>query len=335
MSVNSNNSQDIDSKSVNNLSSSLHHINKEVKTKKKKRRKTSTTRHIFDHSTPSIFTSALSMGVGLGGGLAPNSHLNIHKYHRYNKSDELNITIKKFQQIQQYQQYKRNHHTTTNHNQQSIGQRKRISSFDGSTDNKQENDNPNKLKRGSDIGGATSFDENMPSTNTNNPYLANMNTIRINSNNPNNTDDTDHETNSNVTVTSYTSFHQKPSRRRASSSESIKSTTSNPSIYNHKTQASPIRIRQRQINYSKDDNYTSHYEYSMAGMSHKRRYTTTAKRKGSMSRGSRNNSPRMTNTLFDLTNVNDFVATNEAKSVVTTSFAATHDGNFKVFEDHF
>eukprot|EP01083_Nonionella_stella_P228874 810764_1 len=47
------------------------------------------------------------------------------------------------------------------------------------------------------------------------------------------------------------------------------------------------------------------------------------------------NSPKMTDVLFDLNNANDFVASNEAKSVVTSSFTATHDDNFKLVEDHF
>ena len=228
------------------------------------------------------------MGVGLGGGLAPNSHLNIHKYHRYNKSDQLNINIKKFQRpsSNQYQQRQRQkyQHNINNVPDPDIdhSSRQRHGSFDESLSDK--------LKRGSDAGAASSFDHNYQ-------YQ--------------------HHTNYTSSFTSYISF-----RKRASSSESVKS---NPPSSN------PIKIPGPNTRkYSKDDSYTTYYDYSMAGISNKRN-----KRRGTMSRGSRNNSPRMTQNLFDLSNINDFVATNDVKSVVTTSFTSAHDINFKIYDNHF
>ena len=241
------------------------------------------------------------MGGGLGGGLAPNSHLNIHKYHLYNKSDHLNITIKKFQRPSN--QY--NHYRQTQYQQQP---RTRNGSFDGSIDQTMDNMDNNKLKRGSDVGGASSFDENY-----------------------------EYHTN----YSSYTTFREHNNnkrtrtRSRASSSESIKSTrshrsnsnASNPGILPTSSLTKPIIIPVT----SKDDTFTTHYDYSMAGMSKKR----NSKRRGTGSRTSRNNSPRMTQNLFDLSNINDFVETNEAKSVITNSFTSAHDNNFKIFDNHF
>ena len=92
-------------------------------------------------------------------------------------------------------------------------------------------------------------------------------------------------------------------RQRALSSESI----SIPSL----TALTPTS-RSKSIKFSKDDDHRLNGRY-YAG----------------------SNSPRMTHHLFDLKNMNEFIATKDAISVVTNSFTLTHDDHFKFIENHF
>jgi len=198
---------------------------------KKKKQREKARQHIFDHSTPSMLTSALSMAAGLSGGLAPNAHLNLHRYHKHNEHDMVYPTRRRHGSLDECQQI----------------------------------------------------------------------------------------------------------RHRASSSESLRSTVSTPSLSasakQKQKQSSPIKVVVRK--YSKDDSFGGHM-HDYAGMStvmrsSKRRMS----KRGRLSRASRNNSPRMTDMLFSLSNINDFVTTNEANTVVTNSFAVTHDANFQCFDNHF
>jgi len=93
-------------------------------------------------------------------------------------------------------------------------------------------------------------------------------------------------------------------RQRALSSESISVPSMTPSSAS------------KPITFSKDDDHRLNRKY-YAGRS----------------RG--NNSPKMTRHLFDLKNMNEYIATKDATSVVTNSFTATHDDDFKFIENHF
>jgi len=92
-------------------------------------------------------------------------------------------------------------------------------------------------------------------------------------------------------------------RQRASSSESVSLTPS---------------FTSKPIPFSKDDDYKLNDKYKYY-----------ARR----SRG--NNSPKMIPHLFSLPAMNEFVSPNGAISVVTNSFTAIHDDQFKFVENHF
>jgi len=89
-------------------------------------------------------------------------------------------------------------------------------------------------------------------------------------------------------------------RRRAMSSESISTPSLTPTS------------RSKPIQFSKDDSFFSHF---------------AGRHKG--------NSPKMAHHLFDLKNMNEFIHTKDAISVVTNSFTAIHDDHFKFVENHF
>ena len=233
----SNNDEDVDNLSNVSINSEQ---NVSISKKVKKRKKTST-RHLFDHSTPSTFLSALSMGVGLDGGLTihPNTtHLNIHKYHRSKiKSDDKRLQRQKMDEsIYQLPSH-------DNHEQQYRNTRD-----DG-----------------------------------------------------------------------YISFYRKRAKWTASESSPSLSSRSIANPQRHRT-------------LSKDDLFHGYdlNNFDYAGMKNKR-----ITRRGALSRKSRNSSPRMTQTLFDLSNIKDFVTTKESTSVVTNSFAATHDHNYQTIENYF
>merc|ERR1712154_207265 len=110
----------------------------------------------------------------------------------------------------------------------------------------------------------------------------------------------------------------KGNRQRASSLESFESILTS----SFSSKSALMAMENIHNGFSKDD----HFMITGMGMG-----TITNQRHRFWS----NDSPKMTQILFDLNYKNDFITTNDAKSVVTNSFTLTHDDHFKLFEDHF
>lgn len=131
--------EEMESLSDSNVSNS-HSVNvgvESVHSSKLKKVKLFNNKRKHSKTTPSLsfLTSALSMGAGLGGGLAPNIDHNIHKYHKY--------------------------HTHLRYHKSDgplRGQRRRKGERTHSDSDSISNPTPT-LKRGSDVGGASSYDQ--------------------------------------------------------------------------------------------------------------------------------------------------------------------------------